>query len=138
MSTQIETERSRYYAQLESAQRGSLDITAWLAWFLACLERAIDTAERSLASVLHKGEVWRRLQPHALGERQRRIVNRVLDGFDGALTTSKYAKLAKCSADTALRDVQDLLARGILVQNPGGGRSTSYRLAAPDEIPKAP
>jgi Fic family protein len=88
--------------------------------------------------VLHKGEVWRRLQPHALNERQRRIVNWVLDGFDAALTTSKYAKLAKCSADTALRDLQDLLARGILAQNPGGGRSTSYRLVAPDEIPTAP
>ncbi len=134
MSSAIEAERKEYYFQLESAQRGSLDITAWIAWFLGCLDRAIRDADKTLGSVLHKAKLWQRINPNPVNERQRRIINRMLDNFAGQLTTSKYAKLAKCSTDTALRDIRELRERGILVKNPGGGRSTSYRLAEPDEI----
>jgi len=136
LSAQIEVERKQYYEQLESSQSGSLDITAWLHWFLGCLDRAIARADETLASVLHKAHVWDRLHRHPVNERQRTVLNRLLDGFDGHLSTSKYAKLAKCSTDTALRDMQDLFNRGVLVRNPGGGRSTSYRLADPDSIRK--
>lgn len=129
MSTQIEVERKDYYLRLESAQRGSLDITAWLAWFLQCLDRAIDNADTSLASVLRKARVWQGINRQPVNERQRLVINRLLGDFKGFLNTSKYAALAKCSTDTALRDIRELLDRGIIVQNPGGGRSTSYRLA---------
>ena len=132
LSSQIEAERKEYYLQLEAAQRGGLDITGWLVWFLGCLDRAIAGADASLASVLHKAEVWSRVNLRPVNDRQRKVINRLLDGFQGSLTTSKYAKLARCSPDTALRDVHELLERGILVKNPGGGRSTSYRIAVPD------
>lgn len=128
MSSQIEAERKQYYLRLESAQRGGLDITAWLEWFLACLGRAADSADISLASVLRKAALWDQVNRRPVNERQRLIINRLLDDFRGHLTTSKYAKLAKCSPDTALRDIRELLERGIIAQNPGGGRSTSYRL----------
>lgn len=137
MSAQIEAERKEYYAQLETAQRGGLDITRWMAWFLACLGRAIEGAERTLAAVLHKAELWRHINRDPVNERQRLVINRLLDDFQGALTSSKYAKLAKCSADTALRDIRELADRGILIQNPGGGRSTSYRLATPGDVSPA-
>jgi len=133
MSSGIEAQRQAYYQQLESAQRGSLDITAWLSWFLTCLERAIEEAETSLGSVLHKAKLWQRINPRPVNDRQRKVINRMLDDFQGHLTTSKYGKLARCSNDTALRDIRELLERGIIVKNPGGGRSTSYRLADPDE-----
>jgi len=129
MSSQIEAERKDYYRELEHAQRGGLDITPWHAWFLGCLERAIGNAERNLAAVLHRAKFWQHASRHSLNPRQRLVVTRMLNGFEGFLTTSKYAKLAKCSADTALRDIQVLVLHGLLVQNPGGGRSTSYRLA---------
>ncbi len=135
MSSAIEGARREYSFQLESAQRGSLDITAWIAWFLGCLGRAIEDADDSLRSVLRKARLLEQIQPSPVSERQRRIINRMLDNFQGHLTTSKYAKLASCSTDTALRDMRELLRRGILVKNPGGGRSTSYRLADPDEMP---
>jgi Fic family protein len=135
MSSQIEAERKDYYLELEAAQKGGLDLTRWLAWFLGCLDRAIEGADTALATILNKARVWQRLQPHPVNERQRRVLNRLLDGFQGSLTTSKYAKLARCSADTALRDIQELLERGVLVQNQGGGRSTSYRLAAVEKLP---
>jgi Fic family protein len=134
MSSQIEAERKEYYQQLEAAQRGDLDITRWLEWFLECLDRAIDDAESGLAGVLHKARLWERVNRRPVNDRQRTIINRLLNGFEGNLTTSKYARLAKCSTDTALRDIQELLERGILVKNPGRGRSTSYRLAEPDAI----
>lgn len=134
MSSGIEAERKQYYLQLEAAQRGSLDITAWLAWFLACLDRTIENADRSLGAVLEKARLWQKINPQPVNERQRGVINRMLDNFKGHLTTSKYAKLAKCSNDTALRDIKELLERGIIVQNPGGGRSTSYRLAQADEL----
>lgn len=134
MSSGIEAERREYYIQLESAQRGNLDITDWLVWFLGCLDRTIDGANEKLTSVLHKARVWERINLNPVNDRQRKVINRMLDDFKGHLTTSKYAKIAKCSNDTALRDIRELLARGIVAQNRGGGRSTSYRLAEPDEV----
>lgn len=134
MSAQIEVERKDYYRQLEAAQRGDLDITSWLTWFLGCLGRAIEGAEQVLASVLYKAKLWQRINRRPVNDRQRLVINRMLDGFQGFLTTSKYAKLAKCSPDTALRDIRELLERRVLVQNSGGGRSTSYRLADPEMV----
>lgn len=134
MSSQIEAERKDYYLALERAQRGELDITAWLGWFLGCLGRALDGAEAALGAVLNKAKLWQRINRRPVNERQRLVINRLLNGFQGFLTTSKYAKLAKCSTDTALRDIQELLERGILEQNPGGGRSTSYRLADAENV----
>jgi len=134
LSSQIEKERKEYYVQLEAAQRGDLDITRWLMWFLGCLDRAIGNAEKTLANVLHKAKLWQQINRRPVNNRQRDVINRLLDGLEEILTTSKYAKLAKCSQDTALRDIRELLKRGIIVQNPGRGRSTSYRLAEPDTV----
>ncbi len=128
LSSQIEAERKDYYAQLEKQQRSSLEITGWLEWFLDCLGLAILNAETTLGHVLYKAQLWDMINKEPVNERQRRIINRMLDDFKGHMNTSKFAKLAKCSNDTALRDIQELKARGIFIQNPGGGRSTSYRL----------
>lgn len=128
MSSQIRAERKAYYEALERTQKGSLDVTLWLRWFLACLERAFDRAETILASVLQKARFWALHAAATLNQRQRAILNRLLDGFEGKLTSSKWAKLAKCSQDTALRDIDDLLERGILRRDTAGGRSTSYSL----------
>jgi len=135
MSSQIGEERRDYYLELELAQRGDLDITGWLSWFLGCLERAIDGAEDTLSVVLFKADLWKQLRDKPVNDRQRRVLNRMLNGFEGFLSTSKYAKLAKCSSDTALRDIKELLGWGVIVQNPGGGRSTSYRLAGTETRP---
>lgn len=129
LSTQIRQERGVYYDRLEATQKGDLDITLWLDWFLGCLDRAFDGAEGILAQVLAKARFWEQHQGVSFSDRQRDILNRLLDGFDGNLTSSKWAKIEKCSPDTALRDINDLIARGILVREPGGGRSTSYMLA---------
>jgi len=134
MSSQIAAERKEYYQELEIAQRGDVNITRWLGWFLDCLGRAIDGSEQALAAVLHKAKLWQRINLKPVNERQRLVINRLLSDFKGYLTTSKYAKLANCSTDTALRDIRELLSRGILLQNPGGGRSTSYRLGEPDSV----
>jgi len=131
LSTQIEAERNRYYDELEAAQRSSLDITPWLLWFLDCLDRAIASAESMLERVLRKARIWSTLQARPVHERQRKVLGLLLEDFRGKLTTSKYAKLCKCSRDTALRDVQDLVERGVLARNTGGGRSTSYSLVDP-------
>lgn len=136
MSSQIEAERKDYYLKLEAAQRGDMDISSWLEWFLGCLGRAIQGAEEALAAVLYKAKLWQRINRRPVNDRQRLVINRLLNGFEGFLTTSKYAKLARCSTDTALRDIRGLLERGILVQNPGGGRSISYRLADPENVPE--
>jgi len=128
MSAQIRAERKGYYDILESTQKGDLDITAWLQWFLACLDRAFDGAEVTLASVLRKARFWETYAHEKLNDRQRKVLNRVLDGFEGNLTNSKWAALTKTSNDTALRDIDDLVKRGILVKDEGGGRSTSYSL----------
>jgi Fic family protein len=130
MSAQIGQERTAYYDILEQTQKGTLDITPWMAWFLDCLGRAIDGAQTTLGGVLAKARFWEALVGFAINDRQWLVLNRLLDGFEGKLTTSKYAKLAKCSHDTALRDILPLVERGILVRNPEGGRSTSYALAA--------
>ncbi len=129
MSAQIRQERDAYYDTLEQTQKGTLDITLWMEWFLGCLARAIDGAQTTLSAVLQKARFWQMLRDVRINERQRLVLNRLLDGFEGHLTTSKWAKMAKCSTDTALRDVTELVERGILVRNPAGGRSTSYRLA---------
>lgn len=129
LSSQIEAERRSYYDQLEKQQRSTPDITNWLAWFLDCLGRAIFNAETALGNVLFKAQLWDIINQNPVNKRQRLIINRMLeDGFKGHMNTSKYAKMAKCSNDTALRDIQELRDRGIFIQNPGGGRSTSYRL----------
>ena len=129
MSAQIEAERKQYYDILERSQRGKTEITLWLEWFLGCLSRAVDGAESNLATILRKAKLWEQINQEPVNERQRKVINRLLDGFEGNLSTSKYAKLAKCSNDTALRDIKILLDRGILAQEEGGGRSTSYRMA---------
>ena len=130
MSSQIRRERAEYYDILERTQKGTMDVSAWMGWFLDCLGRAIDGAQESLSGVLGKARFWEQAAHVPLNERQRRFINRLLDGeFEGKLTTSKWAKLSKCSQDTALRDITDLMAHGILVRNPEGGRSTSYDLA---------
>jgi Fic family protein len=128
MSGQIRIERSAYYDILEATQKGSLDITAWLQWFLACLDRAFDGAEAILANVLRKARFWETLGGQPLNARQTAVISRLLEGFEGKMTTSKWAKLTKTSTDTALRDIDDLVWRRILVKDGGGGRSTSYSL----------
>jgi Fic family protein len=128
MSAQIRAERGAYYDVLEAVQKGDLDITAWLRWFLSCLDRAFDGAEVTLAAVLGKARFWETHAGETLNDRQRLMLNRVLDGFEGRLTNAKWATLTKTSSDTALRDIDDLVRRGILVKDAGGGRSTSYSL----------
>ena len=128
MSGQIERERKDYYTILEHTQKGGLDITPWLKWFLDCLGRAIEGANETLAAVFRKARVWRHANQYPLNERQKVIINRLLDGFEGKLTSGKYAKLAKCSPDTALRDIRELMEYGILRQGKSGGRSTSYEM----------
>ena len=133
MSAQIRQERDAYYDILERTQKGAMDITPmditpWMEWFLGCLGRAIDGAQETLSSVLEKARFWDRIKDVKLNHRQRLVINRLLGDFDGKLTTSKYAALAKCSQDTAYRDILELIDRRILVQNPKGGRSTSYSL----------
>lgn len=133
LSSQFAFERKEYYNQLERQQHSTPEITGWLEWFLDCLGRAISNAEESLGKVLFKAKLWDKVNQHPVNDRQRHIINRMLeDNFAGHMNTSKYAKLAKCSTDTALRDIQDLISREVFIRNPGGGRSTSYRL--PDKI----
>jgi Fic family protein len=129
MSAQIRQERNAYYEILERTQKGTMDVTPWIDWFLRCLDSAFDGAEATLANVLRKARFWEEIAGEPLNERQRRILNRLLEGFEGKLTSSKWAKLAKCSQDTASRDINDLIQRGILSKEAPGGRSTSYSLA---------
>lgn len=129
MSSQIRLERKTYYDTLEATQKGGLDITDWLLWFLDCLDRALSGSESIVGNVLQKARFWEAFPSDQLNERQRKVLNRLLDGFEGNLTSSKWAVLTKSSQDTAGRDIDDLLRRGALVKNPGGGRSTSYALA---------
>src|SRR5271165_1336009 len=129
MSAQIRQEREAYYETLEATQKGDLEVTPWLEWFLDCLNRAFDRAEITLATVLRKARFWERNAGTSFNDRQRKIINQLLNGFEGKLTSSKWAKLAKCSQDTALRDIEDLVRKGVLVKDAAGGRSTSYSLA---------
>ena len=113
----------------KATQKGELDITPWLEWFLDCLGRAFDRAETTLAAVLKKARFWESIANTSFNDRQRKILNQLLNGFEGKLTSSKWAKLAKCSQDTALRDIEDLLRKGVLAKDAAGGRSTNYSLA---------
>jgi Fic family protein len=128
MSAQTRLERDAYYGGLEETQKGTLDITRRLEWFLAILDRAMDDAARTLESVFRKARFWQSYEGASFNDRQRLVLNKLLDGIEGKLTTSKWAKLARCSQDTALRDILDLMARGILTKDPAGGRSTGYSL----------
>jgi Fic family protein len=128
MSAQIRLERNRYYDILESTQKGTLDVTEWLEWFLNCLKNALHASEQILSRVLYKHQFWNKYATQVLNDRQVLLLNKLLDGFKGKLTSSKWAKIAKCSADTALRDIQDLMNKQILQKNTAGGRSTNYDL----------
>lgn len=129
LSSQIASERKHYYNQLETQQRATLDITNWLSWFLDSLDEAIAKAETTLENIQFKAQLWNSINQQSVNHRQRLIINRMLEeDFQGFMSTAKYAKLAKCSNDTALRDIQDLKKKNIFIQNPGGGRKTSYRL----------
>ena len=128
LSAQIQQERKDYYDELERAQKGTLDVTEWLSWFLGCLLRAIERAEKTLSLVLDKAAYWKRFAGTPLNERQIKLINRLHDGFVGKLTSSKWAAIAKCSTDTALRDISDLLEKGLLIRSQASGRSTSYEL----------
>jgi Fic family protein len=132
MSAQIKKEHKDYYDILESTQNEAMDVTPWMEWFLGCLGRAIGGAQETLRTVLDKARFWDRIKDAQINERQKMVINRLLDGFEGKLTSSKYAMLAKCSQDTAHRDILALVAQDVLVQNPAGGRSTSYSLTARD------
>jgi Fic family protein len=137
MSAQIRQEREAYYNMLEETQQGTLDVTPWMEWFLGCLGRAIDGAQITLSAVLTKARFWEEISAVTINQRQRLVLNRMLDGFEGKFTTSKYAQLAKCSHDTALRDILALVEFGLLVRNKEGGRSTSYALRTPEMLDNA-
>ena len=128
MSSQIRIERKEYYEILEQVQKGSLNITDWLEWFLNCLKRAIESSYNTLEKVIYKHSFWTKHSASIKNKRQKQLLNMLLDGFTGKLNTSKWAKIAKCSTDTALRDIQDLLRKEILVKEIGGGRNTSYKI----------
>jgi Fic family protein len=132
MSAQISLERRAYYDSLEAAQKGGLDITDWLTWFLQCLDRAFDRANDILANVLAKSRFWLAHGGASFNARQRDMMNRLLEGFQGKLTNAKWAKIEKCSSDTALRDIDGLVRQGVLVRDAAGGRSTSYSLVPVD------
>jgi Fic family protein len=135
MSAQLRAERSQYYAALESAQKGMLDVTDWLVWFLECFSRAVDGAGDLYAGILRKATFWERHAGQSFSDRQRKVINRVLDGFEGKLTAKKWSRLTRTSVPTAQRDINDLIQRGILRRSEAGGRSTSYELAAGSASP---
>jgi Fic family protein len=128
MSSQIRKEHSDYYDALERTQRGSLDVTDWLVWFLGCFSRAIDGAEAACANVLRKADLWQRYAREPFTERQKTVLNRFLDGFEGKLTAKKWAAIGKCSIPTAQRDINELVDRNLLRRNPGGSKNTSYEI----------
>jgi len=128
MSAQIRVERKEYYNILEKTQKGNLDVTEWILWFLNCLTNAINSTEEILSKVFYKAEFWKFHSTTILNERQHKMINKLLDGFNGKLTSSKWGKINKCSQDTALRDIQDLIQKGILQKEASGGRSTNYEL----------
>lgn len=130
LSAQIQRERKDYYERLELTQKSDLDVTVWLEWFLSCLLRAVQGAQATLASVLHKASFWQHWAGTPMNDRQIKLLNKLLDGFDGKLTSSKWASISKCSHDTALRDIKNLLESGVLKQSVASGRSTSYELSA--------
>lgn len=128
MSAQIRKERNAYYDILESTQKETLDITEWLVWFVSCLDRALSATDETLKTVLQKARFWEYHKLTSLNERQKLMINKLLNGFIGKLTSSKWALIAKCSSDTAVRDINDLVKKGVLIKDESGGRSTSYSL----------
>ena len=126
MSAQIRIERNQYYEILEKTQKGDLDITEWLKWFLSCLINALKSTDKILTRVLIKADFWNKHSKTIINERQKKLLNKLLDRFDGKLTSSKWAKIAKCSKDTAIRDINDLISKNILQKEEAGGRSTNY------------
>jgi len=128
MSAQIRLERKQYYEILEKTQKGNLDITNWIIWFLNCLINALKATDSILKKVLFKADFWQKHSNTTINDRQKKLLNRLLDGFDGKLTSSKWAKIAKCSKDSAVRDINDLIEKGILQKEAAGGRSTNYEL----------
>lgn len=134
MSAQIRQERSAYYDVLERSQKGTLKVTSWIGWYLNCLKRAIGASEKTLQSILIKDRFWKVHTGQSFNDRQRRVINRLLDSFEGKLTSSKWAKLTKSSQDSALRDISDLVERGVLIKESAGGRSTSYALKVPTSV----
>jgi Fic family protein len=130
LSAQIQKERKDYYDQLEHTQKGRLDVTPWLVWFLGCLSRAMQGAEMSLAAALDKSRFWQQWAGEPFNARQIKILNRLLDGIEGKLTSSKWAAINKCSVDTALRDITELIVLGVLRKTDSGGRSTAYELTS--------
>lgn len=128
LSAQIQRERKDYYDRLEATQKGQMDVTEWLEWFLGCLLRAVEGAEQTLSAVLLKARYWQKWASLPMNERQIKLLNKLFDGFDGKLTSSKWAAIGKCSQDTALRDITDLLAQNVLRKSEASGRSTSYEL----------
>jgi Fic family protein len=133
MSTEIRNQRKRYYEILEETQKGNLDITKWLLWFLGCLNEAIIHSDKILERVLTKAYFWKNYRVIAMNERQKLMLNKLLDGFDGKLNTNKWAKITKCSHDTALRDINDLLQKGLMLKETGGSKNTSYILKVLDK-----
>jgi Fic family protein len=128
MSAQIRIKRNDYYAILEKIQKGNLDITEWILWFLNCLDRALDASQETLSYVFARKKYWEQFENVSLNERQKFILNKLTSDFVGKLTTSKWAKIGKCSQDTALRDIQFLIEQKMLIKKESGGRSTNYRL----------
>ncbi|MEG2515019.1 MAG: Fic family protein, partial [Bacteroidaceae bacterium] len=128
MSSEIRKQRKAYYDILEKTQKGGLDITAWLKWFLSCLESALIETAQSVSNVLSKSDFWEKHRLVSMNERQKKMINILFDGFDGKLTSSKWGKMTKCSPDSALRDIQDLISKNILQKTDEGGRSTNYEL----------
>jgi Fic family protein len=126
MSSQIRKERNTYYDMLEKTQSGTLNVTEWLLWFMACLDRALDATQEMLQEVLQKTQFWEKHKHTAFNERQRKMLNKLMESFEGKLTSTKWAKMTKTSPDTALRDIQDLIDKGALKKDEGGGRNTSY------------
>ncbi|CAA7622832.1 Fic family protein [Magnetospirillum sp. UT-4] len=131
MSSQIAVNRGRYYEILEETQKGDLDLTGWLSWFSRCYTDAIAAAEATADRVIAKARFWHAHAPHPFSDRQRKVLGKLLDGFEGAITTRKWMAICGCSADTAQRDITDLVGRGVLEKNPGGSRNTSYRFVWP-------
>ena len=136
MSTEIRARRRQYYALLESTQQGTLDVTLWIRWFLECMRAAIAEAHHTLARILAKGRFWEAHAGASFNDRQRQMLNKLLDGFEGKLTTSKWAVITRASQDSALRDILDLMTHGALTRDGlAGGRSTGYRIVIPDPAP---
>lgn len=132
MSAQILREKKNYYKLLENTQKGNLDITNWISWFLDCLFRSMDHTEETIADVFDKNRFWQFHNETPVNSRQKQMIDSLFDDFFGNLTTSKWAKMTKTSTDTALRDIQDLIRKGILIKEEGGGRSTHYSLVIPE------